>query len=320
MKLFSQRHKEENNLYPEIYQYDGVPSEVRILVENTLFILFPLPIERLFGYVNSSPQEQNIQHLMQQLVYQFLENHPTRAIKDIHDYFVFFEDKIKHGDLIEFLDVYELLVKGIKIMNENIFENGIPRFGFSSKIEISEKLCFLNKKFLEYAFGYEFNLDCGHIIRVDNKLTHQEIVKPCLHLLTDKRFLSANDEYLKAHEAYKKGNSKEVFINCSSSIESIMKIIIELNNWEMPKSSTSSLLIDTLIKNNFLKPYYSNILNNLKEVVSITSKVRNKEGGHGAGTEELCNDMSLMTYVINITASTILFLMEHQKELELSKS
>lgn len=313
MKLFSQRYKEENNLYPEIYQYDNVPSAVRILLENKLFDLYPFCWNE--KHSNYNVKKDKFVDLMRHLVEVFLENHPIMTMKSVSNYYQFLEKLIKEGSLEEFLDVYELLVFGIKC----IIVDGKQSYGFNSEIHISKILCYLNTKFLEYGFGYEFNLDCGHIIRVDNKLTHQEIVKPSLHLLTDKRFLSANDEYLKAHEAYKNGNSKEVFINCCSSLESVMKIVIGLNDWEMPRSSTSSLLIDTLIENKFFKPYYSNILNNLKEVISITSKVRNKEGGHGAGTEELCNDMSLMTYVINITASTILFLMEHQKEFELSK-
>ena len=313
MKFFSQRYKEENNLYPEIYQYDNVPSAVRILLENKLFDLYPFCWNE--KHSNYNVKKDKFVDLMRHLVEVFLESHPIMTMKSVSNYYQFLEKLIKEGSLEEFLDVYELLVFGIKY----IIVDGKQSYGFNSEIHISKILCYLNTKFLEYGFGYEFNLDCGHIIRVDNKLTHQEIVKPSLHLLTDKRFLSANDEYLKAHEAYKNGNSKEVFINCCSSLESVMKIIIGLNNWEMPRSSTSSLLIDTLIENKFFKPYYSNILNNLKEVISITSRIRNKEGGHGAGIEELCSDMSLMTYVINITASTILFLMEHQKEFELSK-
>ncbi|MED7818958.1 MULTISPECIES: STM4504/CBY_0614 family protein [unclassified Francisella] len=310
MKLFSQRYKEENNLYPEIYQYYDVPSEVRILVNNSIIYSLYYPFIRSYG-----PENKEVNDLLSYLIDIFLEENPIFLRKELRVQNIeFFERILRESELSYFFDAFELLIKGLHLLNSNG-----TYCRFKNKDQIDNKIIFLNKKFLEYGFGYEFNLDCDSVIRVDNKLTHQEIVKASLHLLTDKRFSSANDEYLKAHDAYKKGNSKEVFINCSSSLESVMKIIIKLNDWEMPRTSTSSLLIDTLIENKFLKPYYSNILNNLKEVVSITSRIRNKEGGHGAGTEELCNDMSLMTYVINITASTILFLMEHQKEFELSK-
>jgi hypothetical protein len=48
------------------------------------------------------------------------------------------------------------------------------------------------------------------LTRVDSQLIHSEVVRPALKLLNKPPFAGVQDEFLKAHEHYRKGDGKEV--------------------------------------------------------------------------------------------------------------
>ena len=63
---------------------------------------------------------------------------------------------------------------------------------------IDEAIEELNYRFKQHNLGYEFVN--GEIIRIDNKMIHQEIVKPALRLLYEEGFDGAEEEFRKAFE------------------------------------------------------------------------------------------------------------------------
>ena len=80
----------------------------------------------------------------------------------------------------------------------------------------------LNFRFKEaWWFGYQFTNK--QIVRIDSEYIHAEIVKPSLKLLNQEQFSGAQQEFLNAHEHYRKGNAKEALNECLKAFESTMK-------------------------------------------------------------------------------------------------
>ncbi|KGK02184.1 STM4504/CBY_0614 family protein [Pseudoalteromonas sp. ND6B] len=92
--------------------------------------------------------------------------------------------------LDENLDVIELLFKVINVPT------------FFSKNDAEKAINELNIRFKENAVGYQFLNN--EIIRIDSEIIHSEAVVPALRLLHQKKYVGAETEFLKAHEAYRK--------------------------------------------------------------------------------------------------------------------
>ena len=75
----------------------------------------------------------------------------------------------------------------------------------------------LNQRFKERGVGYGF--ESGQIIRIDEELIHEEVVKPALRILNQPQFAGAQEEFLKAHEQYRKGDTKDSLSNCLKAFE-----------------------------------------------------------------------------------------------------
>ena len=95
----------------------------------------------------------------------------------------------------------------------------------------------LNYRFREHGIGYQFTN--GGIIRTDSELNHTEIVKPALELLNQRNYTGAQQEFLKAHEHYRRGNAKEALNGCLKAFESVMKAICDKRGWKNYKNATA---------------------------------------------------------------------------------
>ena len=74
---------------------------------------------------------------------------------------------------------------------------------------------------------------------MDSELIHTEIVKPALELLNQRNYAGAQQEFLKAHEHYRKGNAKEALNECLKAFESVMKAICDKRGWKNYKNATA---------------------------------------------------------------------------------
>ena len=72
---------------------------------------------------------------------------------------------------------------------------------------LTKQLIELNYRFREHRVGYQY--ESGQIIKVDSQFVHSEVVKPALSFLSDPIYKGANEEFLKAHEHYRKRRYKE---------------------------------------------------------------------------------------------------------------
>ena len=167
----------------------------------------------------------------------------------------------------------------------------------------------LNQRFKEHGVGYQFTN--GQIIRIDSEFTHTEIVKPALRLLNQKQYAGAQQEFLKAHEHYRKGNAKEALNECLKAFESVMKAICDKRRWNYSKNATSKPLIQVCFDNGLIPSFWQSHYSSLRNLLeSSVPTGRNKLSGHGQGTTPEAVPDYLVAYMLNMTASAIVFLAE----------
>src|SRR5690606_17095585 len=123
----------------------------------------------------------------------------------------------------------------------------------------------LNERFRENRVGYQF--EGNEIIKLDSSYIHSEITKPVVSLLWNKKFLGANEEYLKAHEHYRKGRNKECLAECLKAFESTLKVICKEKKWFYNQNDTSKKLIQVCFQNNLIPSYLQNQFSSLQNVI-----------------------------------------------------
>ena len=171
----------------------------------------------------------------------------------------------------------------------------------------------LNERFKEHGVGYQFTN--GQIVRIDSEFIHAEIVKPALNTLSQQHFAGAQQEFLKAHEHYRKGNSKEALSECLKSFESIMKAICDKRGWSYNNDATAKFLIQACFKNELIPSFWESHYSALRNLLeSSVPTGRNKLSGHGQGTTPVSVPNHLVAYMLHMTASAIVFLAEADKK------
>jgi len=157
--------------------------------------------------------------------------------------------------------------------------------------------------------GIGFQVESGSVIEVSNMMTHEEIVRPALHLLHDTVFSGANEEFLKALEHYRHGRFGECLNECLKSFESTMKIICKSRNWTFAENRGAKSLIETCIKKGLLHGFTEAQLTQMRVLLETgIPTTRNKLSGHGQGTEQRTVDGYYAQFGINATASAIVLL------------
>jgi hypothetical protein len=177
-----------------------------------------------------------------------------------------------------------------------------------------EAIAELNIRFKEHGIGYQYS--SNKIIRIDTEFIHHEIVKPALKLLRGKDFRGAQAEFLKAHEHYRHGRSLEALNECLKTFESVMKIICDKHSWQYAPSVTSKGLIQICLEKGLIPKYWDAYYTSLRSMLeSSVPTGRNNLSGHGAGAKPVIVPDYLVAYMLNMTASTVVFLIEAESKL-----
>lgn len=173
----------------------------------------------------------------------------------------------------------------------------------------------LNGRFREHGIGYEFR--GGEIIRVDSKYIHNYAVKPAIELLhaAGRQFDGAMQEFMGAHERYRKGEHKDAITWALKAFESTLKAICTIRRWPFdPTKDTAKNLLDIVFKQELIPDYLQTQFTALRSVLeSGVPTVRNKTSGHGQGAAPTNVPEHMTRYALNLAASNIVFLIEsHQ--------
>lgn len=173
----------------------------------------------------------------------------------------------------------------------------------------------LNVRFREHGVGFQF-LD-GRIVRVDSEYVHSEAIKPAIRLLYKKRYAGAQQEFLKAHQHYRRGETKEALNDCLKALESVMKAICDKRRWSYPKNATAKALIDICFENELIPKFWESQYSALRTLLeSSVPTGRNKLSAHGQGTEPVEVPGHIAAYMLHMTASAIVFLAEAEAQLK----
>lgn len=294
VELFSKRQRKIlNGTVPDIYKYDTLPQTLR---EQFIYI-----ISDALNYSQYAEFYKTILDI-------FTREHGIPRINGYEDFSTHLFYRIRNLDIDKVLDLIEL---SFNVIIEIPLPTGLV-FQYPSFLSANKAVDELNFRFRENGVGYSFI--SGQIIRIDSEIIHENITKPTLSLLWNKKFQGANDEYLKAHKHYLEGDNGGCIYECFKSFESTIKIICTAKKWVFPNNATACTLIETCYKNKLIPEYLQNQFTSLRSLLeSGIPTIRNKNSGHGVGAEPKIVDDNLTRYALNLTGSSIIFLIELSK-------
>jgi AbiJ N-terminal domain 4 len=295
--LFSKRQRRARGEVPDVYVYDKLPYELRVQIVHI--------IQDAFGQEQYSTNAAKAYEFVKQTLcreyglFKLIE-YPKSDADSVFNFF------LKEESVERALDVVELC---FGVINTFIRDNYAYLNNTNPKLEPDDAVAELNERLKEHGVGYQF--ESNEIIRVDSEFLHSESVKPALTVLRGAGFKGANEEFLLAHEHYRHGRHKECLVDCLKAFESTMKAICKLRSWTYQSGDTAKTLIATCLSNGLLPSYLESQFSSLRSLLeSGVPTVRNKNGGHGQGADPVAVPSYLARYALNLTATTVLFLIE----------
>ncbi|WP_201526429.1 STM4504/CBY_0614 family protein [Psychrobacter frigidicola] len=310
--LFHKRQKRLRGEYPDTYQYEELPGKLKVQIVH----LWNETIEKdrrksQFQSVslNRPYLEECYRILCKELgVFELNKSDNDNKHLPSDNYF----DKIaayfiNKANTEESLSVIEIMAQKTEAFADD--------YRSEVEIDIVDTLSELNQRFREHGVGYQY--ENGQIIRIDSEFIHTEAVKPALQLLSNPIYKGAQEEFLKAHEHYRHERYSEALIDCLKAYESTLKIILSKNNWEYSSNATADELTGRIMQSGLVPEFWQQHFKSLKN--TLTSGVptaRNKLAGHGAANEIRDIPEYLVSYVLHMTASTIVFLVKADEALD----
>ena len=285
--------KRERAGQPDIYQYDDLPEALRTQIAHiwrgTLGQQY-----RLWDDIHDTiARELGVFHLWGD------DRHEGRA-KCIQF--------MLSAPTLEALDIIELSFRAIQHIYEYV------DYSWSVEQSPDDAIDELNYRFREHGVGYQF--EGGEIVRVDSRYIHAAAVKPAIALLNTAGFDGALEEFLDAHEHYRKGEMKEAMSNALKAFESTMKAICDENSWGYKESDTAKSLVKTVLDNELVPRYMETHFAGLRNTLEVgLPTVRNKNSGHGQGFFVKQVPDYLVGYALHLAATNIVFLVEAHESL-----
>jgi hypothetical protein len=173
----------------------------------------------------------------------------------------------------------------------------------------AEAIAELNGRFREHGVGYRF--ENGTLIRVDSELLHEEVTKPALRLLHVHGFEGALQEFMSAHEHYRRGEAKDANVDALNALESTLKTICDERKWKYPGTATATDLVKIVVGKSLIPAELQGQFDHLIRAMKTgLPPVRHNFGGHGQGAEVKKVSDHLAAYSLHLMASNIVLLIE----------
>jgi hypothetical protein len=300
--LFSKRQRKLRGEVPDVYTYTNLPVPLRTQIVHVWFDALG-SMEQYFQGQVISAYEFVVNALCRE--YGIFRLPPAKDygdrqyIQELVNFFLNVRDHERALDAVE--------------LSFRVIDRGTREWDYLHRHNASEiadaAISELNARFQEHGVGFQYS---GlKIIRIDSEYLHSEAVKPLLHLLADKRYAGAQQEFLKAHEHYRHGNAKEALNECLKAFESLMKSICDKRKWQYSKTATAKDLIQICLDNGLIPSFWQSHYGSLRSILeSGVPTGRNKLGGHGQGAAPTVVPNYIASYMMHMTASTMLFLAE----------
>lgn len=315
--LFSKRQKKLRGEVADVYIYDDLPDPLRVQIVHiwteTLGNLEQWELGQLeLGQLELRQVRRAYEFIVNTLCREYgvfklpgTKNYGGREYtQELRDFFLCERDVEKALDAIEV---------SFKAIDDRTREFGYLLRGDASK-RADEAISDLNDRFKEHGVGFQYTN--GEIMRVDSELIHVEAVKPALRLLNQKQYQGAQQEFLSAHEHYRRGKNKEALNDCLKSFESTMKVICDKRGWKYESNATAKTLIKVCFDNELVPSFWQQQLASLQSMLeSGIPTGRNKLSAHGQGSSPTSVPEHLVAYMLHMTASTLLFLIKAEEDL-----
>lgn len=305
LELFSSRRKKERGDVPDVFVYDQLPYELRVQAIYIVHDALGSSYLEQSGFTSPAYKAyvEIIEHLLRHLGRNRLAEGDVP--ETILANFLLREQNVEH-----WLDAIELSCRMMHVVGNDLNYKQL----MTLKLSAGEAIADLNHRFLQHGVGYQYV--SGNIIRCDSQFLHAQVVKPALDLLREKRYQGANDEFLKAHEHYRKGEIKDCLADSLSALESTLKTICQKRHWPFKPTDTAKPLLDICFKHGLIPPFLQSHYSALQSTLeSGVPTVRNKLGGHGQGSQVVNVPPHYGAYALHLTASAIQFLIEAEKAL-----
>jgi hypothetical protein len=295
--IFSKRSKSNNN---SIFKYNEIPKALRVQIVHIWRDSIGVYNT---GYYDYSPSNEIWDFLHKGLCKEYgVFALSQKGKNSIENCLLFLQDESSVEKVLDIIELsFRLIDTRVREMRWKWQEMGITQ---NPDQAISE----LNQRFREHGIGYQFIN--GQIVRVDSDYIYREAVEPAVNLLFKEGFEGASEEFMKAHEHFRKGNDKEAVTEAQKAFESVMKTICNRMTWELPPRPTASHLITTLFKNELIPSNLQTQLNSLKTTLEGLHTVRNNNTGHGQGEKSIKIPRYLVAYALHLCATNIVFLIE----------
>lgn len=309
--LFSKRQKALRGDIPDVYTYEDLPSALRVQIVHIWTDALGNNTNYFDDYGCGPNVKAAYKFIVDTLCREYgmfelptAEKHNRMYLNELANYLLQADDVEKQ------LDIVELSFKYIdKLTREYGYLNKRNASG-----SVDDAISELNYRFKEHGIGFQFVE--GEIVRVDSELIHSEVVKPALRLLNEKNYHGAQQEFLSAYEHYRHGRHKEALNDCLKSFESTMKAICDKRKWPYQANATSKALIQVCFENDLVPSFWQQQLSSLRSMLESSIPTgRNKLSGHGQGTIPTKVPDYLVSYMLHMTASTLVFLTTAEKNL-----
>jgi hypothetical protein len=310
--LYSKRQKKLRGDTPDVYVYDRIPQTLKVQITYIWFETLGDPKQSQANFQIQSNVLGTYELIVKLLrkeygVFQLPRLGESQWVGEPAELCEFF---LENKDIDRTLDVIEVTFRAIDNLTrefDHLFRRDASKIADAAIEE-------LNARFQEHGVGYQYVN--GEIIRIDSELIHAEVVRPALRLLNQNRYAGAQQEFLKAHEHYRSGDSKEALNECLKSFESLMKGICDKRGWPYNANGTAKDLIQTCMDNGLIPTFWQNQFASLRSLLeSSVPTGRNKLSGHGQGTDPTTVPDYLVAYMLHMTASAIVFLAEAENSL-----
>lgn len=294
--LFSKRAKRARGELPDVFTYNDIPGPLRVQVVHIWADAFG----SLHKYNSKAPEayESLYTTLCREYgVFHLVHDPSGNPSVDLATFL------LNAQEVEQVLDVIELSFQYI----ERVCADPSYRYYSQPKITPAEAIDELNMRFLEHGVGYAY--EGGILIRKDSEFLHAEVVRPALGLLRDSHYTGANEEFLTAHEHYRRGRYKECMNECLKALESTLKTICDRKGWNYAPNATAKTLLETCFAHELIPRYLQSEFSALRALLeSGVPTVRNKISGHGQGSEVMVVPRYLAAFILHLTGATIVFL------------
>lgn len=169
---FSKRQKRFRGEAADVYNYDTLPSALRVQILHALYDITGR--DHYVGYGNVSGGYIMHLHMVRTLRRELgvFDLPPRKSwededfIAELGNYF------LQESNVSNALDALEVIFRGIESLGPKIAEQKA----------VDGAIAEINQRLKEHGVGYEYD---GELIRIDSEMVHAEAVRPALVLLRD---------------------------------------------------------------------------------------------------------------------------------------